>query len=55
MVDSKLIDLIKEKGYSNINVDEIFDDGQFVQIKFKDEIGSSYIACLREGKLLTII
>lgn len=55
MVDNKLIILIKEMGYSIINIENTFSDGRFTQIEFRDEINSSHIACFEKGKLLTII
>lgn len=48
-------DKIKAKGYYCIKVVDLFDDGEFCQVEFKDEINCSHVACFRNGDLLTIV
>lgn len=49
------IEKIKAKGYSQVKVVDTFDDGEFCQVEFKDEINCSHTACFRNRKLLIII
>ena len=49
------IEKIKAKGYSKVKVIDTFDDGEFCQVEFRDEINCSHTACFRDGELLTIV
>ena len=49
------IEKIKAKGYSQVKVVDTFDDGEYCQVEFKDEINCSHTACFRNGKLLIIV
>ena len=49
------LDQIKQQGFSTITVEDSFDDGQFAQVAFRDNIGSSHVAMFKNNILLMIV
>lgn len=49
------IEQIKEQGFTSIQLVDSFSDKEFTQLEFKDSIGSTHVACFRNGTLITII